>query len=396
MSEQFDRIIDRQNTKSVKWDTCGELFQSLDVLPMWIADMDFRVPAPVLDSMKEVLEKGILGYSYPCPSLFEAIINWQRESRKLELTREDILFSPGVVSSLALSVQSFTKKGEAVMVHDPVYPPFSSMIETNERKLIRSSLKIKNGQYQMDFQEMEEKFVREKVRLLFLCHPHNPGGRVWSSFELSQLMELCQKHHVLVISDEIHSDLVYPGIDFISPVTLKEEYKQSVITLTSVTKTFNLAGIKNSMIFVLDPFLREKMQLVQAKIEMDQINTFGYIGTESALCYGKPWLNELMDYLDETKTMVCHFFDQHLPHVFYMVPEATYLFWFDASSLGIPDEDLKIYFADIGKIGLNDGGAYGPSGTQFMRLNFAAPRPVVQEGLERIKKVFESKKQTVE
>ena len=394
MLNQFDEQIDRRNTASTKWDTCEELFYSEEVLPMWIADMDFRNPEPVLEAMKDVIDQGVLGYSFPCDSLYTAIIEWQKERHALELTKEHILFSPGVVSSLGLAVQAFTVKGEAVMIHDPVYPPFAHIVEINERKLVRSSLLIKDGKYRMDLVDMEQKFKQQHIKLFFLCHPHNPGGRVWSREELIELIELCRQYNVLVISDEIHGDLIYPSIEFVSPVSIKKEYRETIVTLTSVTKTFNLAGIKNSMIFVYDEELKEKLEKAQEKLELCQINTFGLTGTEAALRYGGPWLQELMAYLTQSRKMVCDFFDQNLPNVFYMVPEATYLCWFNVSALGLKDTELKEYFSDIGKIGLNDGLPYGSSGAQFMRLNFAAPQSVVQEGLERIKKVFDTAKQT--
>lgn len=392
MSHLFNQKIDRRQTDSVKWDHCKEFFHSDDVLPMWIADMDFRNPQPVLDHLSKVVEHGVLGYTCPCDSLYNAIIDWQKNRHQLFLKKEEILFSPGVVPSMGLLIQALTEEKDAVLIHDPVYPPFSHIVENNNRTLIRSSLTIEEGKYRMNIEEMEQLIQKHKIKMFLLCHPHNPGGRVWSKEELQAVADLCARYNVLVVSDEIHGDLMYPGVDFVSPVTMKEHYKDFIITLTSVTKTFNLAGIKNSMMFILNEQIREQVQMESEKLELCAINTFGLVGTEAALRKGDEWLEELMIYLDENRRIACAYFDEHLPDSFYMNPQATYLLWFNVSSLNVPDEDLKDHFAHVGKIGLNDGISYGPLGSQFMRLNFAVPQSVLLDGLERIKLTFESSK----
>lgn len=389
MSRLFDEVVNREGTNSVKWDTKEELFQEEGVLPMWVADMDFKSPQPILDALQEVLNQQVLGYSYPSDSLYQAIINWHKKRHNLHLTQKDILFSPGVVPSLGVAVQALTQPGDAVLIHDPVYPPFSGVVEANNRQLVRSPLHLENNQYRMDLKDMEEKIKEHNIKLLLFCHPHNPGGRVWTEEELIALADLCQKHGVVIVSDEIHSDLTYPSQNFVSFVSVKDEYKDFIVTLDSVTKTFNLAGIKNSMIFVFNEDLREKIVHQIETTELDRINTFGYAGMEAALTHGEEWLNELLHYLQGNLDAVMEFFDEHLPEVSYVVPEATYLIWFNVSSLGVKDEDLQKHFARVGKVGLNDGISYGPGGSQYMRLNFAAPREVVMDGLERVKKVFD-------
>ena len=390
MNDIFNQIVDRNDTCSIKWDQREELFNHSDVLPMWVADMDFKSPQPVLDSLSTLLEKGVLGYTFPTDSIYEAIMDWQKNKHHLSLKKEDILFSPGVVPSLGLVVQALTQEGDSVLIHDPVYPPFAEIVEKNNRNLVRSSLLIEDGKYTMDLNEMETLIKEQDVKMFFLCHPHNPGGRVWTKEELIQVSDLCLRNDVLLVCDEIHGDLVYPDVEFLSPVTLNPAYEDIIITLASVTKTFNLAGIKNSMIFVLNKDLREKITNEIEKLECCAINSFGLAGTESALREGEEWLNDFLEVMLQTRELVTAYFDEHLPNVFYMVPEATYLLWFNVSSLGIEDAELTQHFADVGKIGLNDGISYGPHGSQFMRLNFAAPQSVVVDGLNRIKKVFES------
>ncbi|MEG0443240.1 MAG: MalY/PatB family protein [Carnobacterium sp.] len=389
MNHHFDEVIDRKNPFSVKWSSLEKLFGSEDVLPMWVADMDFENPEPVLAALRKVLDNHVLGYMMPPDSLYEAIIHWQKERHQMILAKEDILFSPGVVPSIGLIIQTFTQVNDAVMIHDPVYTPFSNMIELNQRKCISSTLTIQDNQFKMDFADIEKKMVEQQVKLFILCNPQNPGGRVWSKKELTQLAEMCKKHDVLIISDEIHGDLVFQPESFTSLVTLDSSYQDFVLTLSAATKTFNLAGIKLSMVFVQNPKLRDQFIQAQNKIEQSALNTFGYVGTEAAFSEGGPWLSALMQYLSANLELICTFFDKELPQVRYMKPEGTYLFWFDCSTLGMTDAELADHFAKVGKIGLNAGAAYGPAGSNYMRLNFAAPQSLIEEGLKRIKYAFE-------
>lgn len=389
MQANFDEIINRVGTNCVKWDNRKKVFGSEDVLPMWVADMDFATPAPILAAMKKSLDNPtILGYSLPSDSLLEAIIDWQITHHQLHLAKDEILFSPGVVPSLALVVSALTEVGDAVLIHDPVYGPFSTMVTSNHRKLIRSPLTIVDKQFKMDFGDIEKKIIDEKVKLFILCNPHNPGGRVWLPDELNRLAKLCQKHNVLLISDEIHGDLVFAPHEFTSLTTLDSSYKDFVVTLTAATKTFNMAGIKNSMIFVQNPTLRERISKEQQRSEQNGINTLGYIATEAAYVHGEVWLEELLDYLAENLAVVQEFFAKELPQVDFLMPEATYLVWIDFSSLGLSDHELEKRMVHIAHLGLNSGTSFGPKGSQFMRMNIATPRENVREGLRRLKVAF--------
>lgn len=389
MESHFDEVINRLETNSIKWDTLEDRYGSTEVLPMWIADMDFKTPKVVLDALKNTLENcPVLGYTKAPDSLYEAIIDWQQQKHNMSLTREAILFSPGVVPSLALVVNAFTSPEDNVMIHDPVYPPFTSMITANQRKVLRSELTIKDNQFVMNFEEIEQQFKTKDVKLSILCNPHNPGGRVWSKDELIQLSELCYKYKVILVSDEIHGDLIFNPHRFTSVVTIDERYQDFVVTLTAATKTFNMAGTKNSMIYVYNEGLRNLLVQEQHKSEQSGINTFGYVATEAAYRLGDDWLADCLDYLEGNLALVVDFFATELPEVMVVKPQGTYLVWFNASSLGLEDQALTQHFVEVGKIGLNAGIDFGPAGSQFLRMNIATSRTTLVEGLKRIKYAF--------
>ncbi|MCC5894795.1 MAG: pyridoxal phosphate-dependent aminotransferase [Alkalibacterium sp.] len=386
----FDKIINRTNTGSVKWDKISELFGDKDLLPMWIADMDFENAPPIKKALRHMISEEIMGYTFPKDSLYSAIINWQDTHHHMKVDKEHIQFSPGVLSSIGVIIQALTDPGDGILIHDPVYTPFAAMADRNNRTVHRSKLIIEEGQYIMDFDDIETTIKNPKVKLFILSNPHNPGGRVWNRNELSTLVELCIKHEVILISDEIHSDLVYPGYQSISPVTLKESYKQWVITLHSASKTFNVAGAKLSFIIVFDERLFKKIEDVLQLTELDAVNSFGMCATEAAFSESEEWRHELLAYLELNRQTIMAFFDDHLPYVSYMTPESTYLFWFDASPLNIEPDKLREFFVEKGKIALNDGISYGPNGQAYMRMNFAVPHSVLIDGLNRVKTVFDS------
>ncbi|BAK21027.1 aminotransferase, class II [Melissococcus plutonius ATCC 35311] len=275
------------------------------------------------------------------------------------------------------------------MIHDPVYPPFAQVVLDNQRKLIQSPLLIKDNQFKMDLTLMEKQMREHLIQLFILCNPHNPGGRVWSKEELQDFGELCEKYHIIVVSDEIHQDLVFSPYQFTTFTNAQSTFKEFSITLTAATKTFNLAGIKNSMVFIQNPKLKKIFQIQQEKNKQEEINTFGYIGTEAAYKYGDEWLTELLAYLKENIKLVETFFANKFPQVKVMVPEGTYLVWLDFSSLNLTDEQLQECLIQKGKVVLNPGISFGPTGTQHMRLNTACSKEVLIEGLERIKHAFQ-------
>lgn len=384
----FDLVYNRKNTNSVKWDSIVRTYNETDLLPFWVADMDFKVHQPILDALSEVLQQGILGYSPAPESLYAAIQNWQFTQHRKQIEKEAILFSAGVVPSVALAIQAYTTPGDAIMIQDPVYHPFSQVIKQNDRKLVRNILIEENNHFVMDYDSLEKQIVEENVQMFILCNPHNPGGRVWHASELEKLGEICKKHHVLVVSDEIHQDIVFAPASFTTFTNAGEAFEDFSIVLTSATKTFNLAAIKNSMVFIENPDLRKRFVEMQQRNQQEEINVFGFIGTLAAYETGKPWLEELLIYLKKNIDTVEEFFANELPKVNVMRPEGTYLVWLDFSAYELSDSDLQNKFIHEAKVVLNTGITFGPSGSQHMRLNIACPNEQLLAGLQRIKEAF--------
>lgn len=385
---QFDVIHNRLNTNSVKWDSLVSTYEKEGLLPFWVADMDFQASPAISKALNDYIKQGIYGYTLIPDSLYDAIITWQKKQHHYELTKEDILFSPGVVPSLVTIIQALTNPGDALLIHDPVYHPFTDVIQNTERQLILSNLIEEESLFKMDFDDMEEKIIKHQVKLFILCNPHNPGGRVWTREELQRLGELCQKHQVLVISDEIHQDLVFEPNTFSSFQTIAPNFKDFSIVVTSATKTFNLAGIKNSMIFVKNPLLRDKLQAIQAINYQAEINTFGLIATEAAYNEGKEWLDELLVYLKNNIDFACDFLKAQLPQIKIMKPQGTYLIWLDFSAYNLSDEALMAKLVDDAGVVVNPGISFGSKGTQHIRFNTACPRALLVEGLEKMALAF--------
>ncbi len=381
MQYNFDEIIDRRNTGSIKW------HYSDDTIPLWVADMDFKAAQPILKAIEQVAQHGILGYTKPTEALYESIINWHGSRYDLQLVKENILFSPGVVPSLALMMNIFTEVGDAVLVNDPIYTPFMTKVEQNGRKLITSALKEVEGKYRLDLADIEAKIVEHKVKLYLLCNPHNPGGRVWTRDELEALLLICKEHDVAIVSDEIHQDLTLSGHTFTPFLTLAENYEHKVVSLTSMTKTFNVAGIKGSMIFAKDDTLLRKISQQQNLNDEYELNLFAYTLMQSAYEEGGEWLEQAIAYIEKNIELTLDFLAGHLPDIKVMRPEASYLIWLDCSAYG--DDNQALYDKlRAAKVELNAGIKYGAEGHLKMRLNVACPEALLREGLNRIYTAF--------
>ena len=381
----FDEIIDRRNTGSVKW----HYFD--DTIPLWVADMDFKAAQPILNTIEQVTQHGILGYTKPTAALYDSIIQWHSSRYSLLLDKQNILFSPGVVPSLALMMNVFTEVGDAVLINDPIYTPFMTKVEQNGRTLVTSLLKEVDGKYYLDLADIEAKIIEHKVKLYLLCNPHNPGGRVWTRQELEALLALCKKHDVAVVSDEIHQDLTLNGYTFTPFLTLAEAagYAHNVVSLTSMTKTFNVAGIKGSMIFAKDNSLIKKISQQQQLNDEYELNLFAYEVMRSAYENGVEWLEQALAYIEANIDLIISFLEQHLPDIKVMRPEASYLIWLDCSAYG--DDDQALYDKlRAAKVELNSGIKYGNEGHLKMRLNLACPEALLREGLNRIHSALNS------
>ncbi|KRG35654.1 MalY/PatB family protein [Psychrobacter sp. P11G3] len=382
MQYNFDEIIDRRDTGSLKW------HYSDDTIALWVADMDFKAAAPILSTVEQVMQHGILGYTKPTDALYDSIINWHGSRYDLQLEKQNILFSPGVVPSLALMMNVFTKVGEAVMVNDPIYTPFMSKVEQNGRKLVLSALKEVEGKYHLDLADIEAKIIEHKVKLYLLCNPHNPGGRVWTREELEALLAVCKKHNVAIVSDEIHQDLTLTGHTFTPFLTLAKGYEHNVVSLTSMTKTFNIAGIKGSMIFAKDKALIKKISQQQQLNDEYELNLFAYTAMRSAYEHGGEWLEQALSYIEANIELTVQFLNEHLPDIKIMRPEASYLIWLDCSAYS--QDDQALYDAlRAAKVELNAGIKYGEEGHLKMRLNVACPKAILIEGLHRMRIAFE-------
>ena len=385
MQYNFDEIIDRRGTGSLKW------HYSDDTIPLWVADMDFRAAPPILASVQRAANHGILGYTKPTDALYDAIINWHSNRYGLNLTQDNILFSPGVVPSLALMMQIFTEVGDAVLVNDPIYTPFMTKVEQNKRTLVMSALKEVDGRYQLDLTDIEAKIIEHKVKLYLLCNPHNPGGRVWTIDELKALLALCKKHNVAIVSDEIHQDLTLTGHTFTSFLKLAEAagYEHKVVSLTSMTKTFNVAGIKGSMIFAKDDALIKKISQQQRLNDEYELNLFAYTVMQSAYEEGGEWLEQVLAYIENNIEITLDFLAGHLPDIKVMRPEASYLIWLDCSAYFDDDQVLYDKLREA-KVELSAGIQYGNEGHLKMRLNVACPEALLREGLNRVYVAFSS------
>ena len=373
----FDEIIDRRHTGSFKW------HYSDDTIPLWVADMDFKAAEPILTAIEQVTQHGILGYTLPTEPLYQAIIDWYGSRYGLQLDKQNILFSPGVVPSLVLMMKVFTEAGDAVLINDPIYTPFMTKVLDNNRKLVTSALKDVEGRYHLNLVDIEAKIVEHKVKLYLLCNPHNPGGRVWTTDELKALLLICKKHDVAIVSDEIHQDLTLSGHKFIPFLTLAAGYEHKVVSLTSMTKTFNIAGIKGSMIFAKDSALLSKINQQQRLSDEHELNLFAYAAMRSAYEQGGEWLKQVLDYIEENIDLTVQFLEEHLPKIKVMRPEASYLIWFDCSAYA--QDDQMLYDALRGaKVELSAGIKYGDAGHLKMRLNVACPKTLLIEGLNRI------------
>ncbi|QOR69005.1 pyridoxal phosphate-dependent aminotransferase [Cytobacillus suaedae] len=380
----FDNEISRNGTNSVKWDLNERVFGTKDVLPMWVADMDFQAPEMVIKELAQKVNHGIYGYSVPLTETNEAILGWLKRRHQWILNSSSITYSPGVVFAISMVIQEFTNPGDKILIQSPIYTPFFEMIEKNNRTVMNSPLILKNNRYYIDFDELE-KNLDPSVKLFLLCNPHNPGGRVWSREELLRLGEICLKHNILIVSDEIHSDLIIGDQTHIPFASISEEFADQSITLIAPSKTFNLAGLQASATIISNRSLRARFDRRQQQQGFFTLGTFGITGMEAAYLHGDEWLDNLLEYLRQNVSYLIHFIETNLPKVKVIRPEASYLVWLDCRELGLTDSELKDVLIKKGKLGLEPGHKYGPGGEGFVRINIGCPLSTLKEGLSRLK-----------
>lgn len=385
----FDEIIPRHKTASIKYDGSAVFHRPEGLLPMWVADMDFRAPEPVLQRLGRCVEHGIFGYGLIPDSYYEAVMDWFKDHFGLAVQRSWILTTPGVVFALAAGVRAFTEPGDAVLINRPVYYPFSNVIRDNGRTLVNSPLKLADGRYEMDFEDMERKIKEHQVKLYILCSPHNPVGRVWTEDELRRAGDLCRKYGVTVISDEIHCDFVWSDHPHTCFASLGPEYADSCMVCTSPSKTFNLAGLQVSNILIPDQKRRMQFKKELRAQSAPGPGVMGMQACEAAYREGLAWLEKLRGYLRENIALVRSFTEKELPGIHLIEPEGTYLLWLDMRQLGLTEEALEDFITRAG-LWLDGGTMFGPEGLGFQRINIACPRSLVQQAMEQLREALKT------
>lgn len=384
----FDEQIDRTHTHSFKWEKTKELFGEDDLLPMWVADMDFRPPAAVTEAFAKRVDHGIYGYTFVPDTTYDAIEQWVNRRYHWNIDRDWLSFSQSVVPAISTAIRAYTKPGDKVMIQSPVYAPFYEMIEKNDRHITNCPLNLVNNRYEIDFDQFEN-CLKDGVKLFLLCNPHNPGGMVWRKEELLKIGELCMKYNCLIFSDDIHADLVFAPHQYTPIASLNERFKNHVITCISPSKTFNLAGLNAAVVICENKKLKQQFDDTQRKQGFFSLGTFGIIGMEVAYAEGEAWLQQLLDYLQENIDVTKQFLEKYLPQLDMIEPEGTYLLWLDCRKLNLTDTQLNERLLKKGKLALEPGLKYGPGGKGFVRMNIACPRELLLNGLNRLKLALE-------
>lgn len=387
----FDQYIDRTGTTSVKHAFKKDFHVPQDAIPLWVADMDFRSPDEVCRAIQEAGAFGVFGYSKPHENYYDSVLQWLKNRHGWDAQKEWIVCTPGVVCAISLGVKAFTSFGDSIMIMEPVYHPFKEAILKNNRKPVENQLLIgEDGRFSIDFQKMEEQLSSEQVKMLILCSPHNPGGRVWTKEELNKIIALCLKYHALVIADEIHHDFVFPGHSHTEFAALDNQMEQNCIICTAPSKTFNIAGLGHSNIFIPNPVLKEKFQKEMESAGLEASNLISLEACRAAYTYGEDWLSQLLVYIKENADYVQSFLKENLPQISMMPLDGTYLAWLDFTDLGLSQKDLNDFLLNRAKLWLNDGEMFGAGGTGHMRLNLGCPRAVLKQAMKQLLEAVQS------
>ncbi len=385
----FDEIVNREGTNCLKYDARERFFKSNNILPLWVADMDFKTPDFIVDAIKSRVEHELYGYTFRSDSYFQSVIGWMKRRHNWDIRKEWISFSPGVVSALTSAIETFSNSGDGVIVQPPVYFPFFDCVKGTKRKMVENPLVLKDGRYTFDFEDLKTK-IDKNTKLLLLCNPQNPGGMVWTRAELEELTKICLDNSIMIISDEIHSDLIFERQKHIPIASISDEVAQNCMVCMAPSKTFNVAGLASSIVIIPNKKLFARYERTIGVGHLGMGNIFGTVALEAAYTHGDNWLEQLLDYLWENYLLVASFFEKNLPKVKVMKPEATYLIWLDFSAYGKTDKQLFRFMVDKAKVGLNDGPRFGKGGEGFLRINIGCPRSILEEGLNRIKTALDT------
>lgn len=389
MNYNFDEQVNREHTASVKYDLRKLLFGKEDVIPMWVADMDFKTPPFIIDAIKKRLNHEILGYTFRAESFNESVATWMHKRHGWNVEKDWICFSPGVVPSFNLAILAYTQPGDKIIVQKPVYFPFFPAIENHNRILVNNPLKLVNGRYEMDFEDLIRK-IDDEVKMILFCSPHNPAGNVWKKEELEKLARVCLEKNILIVSDEIHSDLIFKGNNHIPTASLSNEIGDITITLAAPSKTFNTAGLSTSVLIISNKKLRKQYEKILENVHVGGGNIFGFIALEAAYNHGEEWLFQLMEYLQKNLDFLLEYFKNNIPQIKPVIPEATYMVWLDCREMGLKSYELKKHMIEKAELGLSEGITFGKEeGEGFMRMNFACPRVTLEKALTKLRESFE-------
>jgi cystathionine beta-lyase len=385
MNWDFNEVIPREGTDCIKYDLREETFGRKDVIPMWVADMDFRTPDFIVSKLRQRLSHELYGYSFRPPEYYSSIINWLRMRHNWKVEREWICFSPGIVPALNLCTLAFTRPGDSIIVQPPVYFPFFSAVEAHGRNLVYNRLAEKNGRWLMDFNSLASA-IDVSTKMIIISNPHNPVGRVWSREELEQLADICLKNNIIIISDEIHCDLILPGFHHIPMAGISEKIAEITVACIAPSKTFNLAGLSTSSLIISNPVLKKYFMRKIESLHIGSGNIFGTIASIAAYSEGSEWLDTLMDYLDQNADYVMRYCRELIPEIIPVQPEATYMIWLDCRKLGMTLKEMQDFFTLKAGVGMNEGSSFGPGGEGFMRMNLATTHQTVIRAMEQIEK----------
>ena len=388
MNYNFDEVVCRKHTDALKLEALAPRWGRTDLLPMWVADMDFKTPPFIVEVMKKRMECEVFGYTVKPESWYEAIISWQKRRHKWTITKEMISFVPGVVPALAMAIQAFTQRGEKVMIQQPVYNPFAQVIRNNHRELVNCPLELKDGQYYINFKLFEKKI--KGCKLFLFCHPHNPGGRVWTREELKKVATICAQNNVIIVADEIHADLTLLPYEHIPFASVSEEAKQNSVVFASPSKAFNMAGLATSYAVIANPTLRRRFESYVEGNELAAGNVFAFNTVVAAYDKGEEWLQQMLTYVQGNIDEVVSYIKENIPQLKVIIPQASYLVFIDFSALQLNQKDIVALCTNRAHLALNDGSIYGEEGNGYMRINLACPRSMVRQALAQLKDAITS------
>lgn len=385
MQYNFDEIIDRRGSDAVKIEKLTPLFGYSDLMPLWVADMDFRSPPAIIAALEERVRHGVFGYTLPSEAYTNSIVNWLERRHQWQVKGEQINFVPGVVKGFAFAIDAFTDKGDKIIIQPPVYHPFRLVTSSLGREVVNNPLVLEEGQYKMDFDGLRRILAENRCKMLILCNPHNPGGRAWSAGELAELAEICIEHGILVVSDEIHADMALPGFKHTPFASVSPQAEEISLTLMAPSKTFNIAGIVSSYAVIPNPVVREKYLAYLEPRELQQGTIFAFTATRAAYDECDEWLEQMLRYVQSNVDFVDEYLRTNIPEIKIIRPEASFLVWLDCRELRLSQPQLINLFTEKARLALNDGAMFGPGGEGFMRLNVGCPRSLLEKGLSQLK-----------